>query len=175
MTANQPDFFPLMPRRLSHAEIMAGFAELRRVMALPDFPLRYGGRPLPSGDVGGSTAPRKCGVPGDAFAARPDYDKMNEAELTEEAKRVCTALRKAPSKKQWRFAEKLCGDSRHLRVREFMVIDGTKFKGGAIQSVAYHVAGGIWKGYNIPFEEFVEFLNAHPEKDEELMMSIYGV
>jgi len=37
----QPDFFPDMPRRLSHAEILAGFAELRRVMALPDFPLQH--------------------------------------------------------------------------------------------------------------------------------------
>ena len=103
------------------------------------------------------------------------YMKTPETDDIEEAKRISTALRKAPSKKQWKFVEKLCGNNRHLRVREFMIIDGTKFKGGAIQSVAYHPAGGIWKGYNIPFEEFVEFLNAHPEEDADLMMDIYSV
>ena len=63
-----------MPRRLSHDEIMAGFAELRRVVGAPDFPLQHGGRPLPSGDVGGSTAPRICVGPGDEF-----NDKMTDS------------------------------------------------------------------------------------------------
>jgi len=69
-----------MPRRLSHDEIMAGFAELRRVVGAPDFPLQHGGRPLPSGDVGGSTAPRKCAGPGDEFnAADQQLDSTTRA------------------------------------------------------------------------------------------------
>jgi len=101
--------------------------------------------------------------------------KTPQTDDIEEAKRISSALRKAPSKKQWEFAEKLCGNNRHIRVREFMIIDGTKFKGGAIKSIAFHTAGGIWRGYNIPFEEFVEYLNAHPEEDGDLMINIYSV
>ena len=73
------------------------------------------------------------------------------------------------------IAEKMCGENRHVRIRGFMIIDEAKNKSNAIQSVAYHVAGGIWKAYNLPFDTFVDLLNKHPEKDEELLMSIYGV
>ena len=97
---------------------------------------------------------------------------MNHSELQQEGMRLCAALRKAPSETQWMIAEKICGESRHVRIRGFMIIESNR---SPIETVAFHVAGGIWKAYNLPFDAFVDLMNKHPEKDEELTMSIYGV
>jgi hypothetical protein len=105
----------------------------------------------------------------------PDSKKMNDEDVIKEAKQLCSTLRKAASKTQWRVAKKIFGTHRHFCIREFIVIDGTKCHGVSSKSLVYHVAGGIWKGYDIQFEELVEFLNLHPEKDEELIMSIFSV
>lgn len=113
--------------------------------------------------------------PADTIMPNEPDQSSNTNELLKEAKRLNTYLRKAPSKKQWQFVKKACGNRRHVRIREFMVIEAKKFNDPRTQSLAYHVAGGLWRGFDIPFEEFVAILKADSERDEELIMSIYSV
>ena len=113
--------------------------------------------------------------PADTIMPNTTPISSTQNDLAKEAKRLNTFLRKAPSKTQWRFAKKVCGNSRHVRIREFMVIDGKRFNNPRTQSVVYHVAGALWMGYDIPFEELVAILKANPEHDEEVILSIYSV
>lgn len=60
-------------------------------------------------------------------------------------------------------------------IRGFLLIDGSKLPSKPIPTVVFHVAGGLWRGYDINFAEFVEYLNTHTERDEELISDIYGI
>lgn len=63
------ELFGQWPRRLTHDEIMAGFAKLRRDVEAMNFPLQPEEGRARRAMSHGSTAPGECPVPGDALNA----------------------------------------------------------------------------------------------------------
>jgi len=58
-------------------------------------------------------------------------------------------------------------------IRGFGIVDTSEHPGFDPPCIIYHLASGLWAGFDFSFEQGVKALEDHPEKDHELIMLIH--
>lgn len=87
------------------------------------------------------------------------------------------AFKGMSDKQRKRFIKRMAKEVRSeiVCVRGFAIIDGSKMPTKSIPSVVFHITTGLWRGYDVPFADMIEYLNTHPQKDAELISDIYDL